>query len=142
VSRQTKVKSIPAGKVVVHSDIIIDFLIHQKPSKSVLRQLLQTYFCYTTVFNAIELFSLARTKDEQTKIEDAMSSMKILGLNAKNAQAYGTLFADKMNVPRMNVLIAGLCLESKLPIVTNHPNEFKGVKRLVVLTPSMAGVTR
>lgn len=127
-------------KVVVHSDIIIDFLLHQKNSKSILRQLLQTYFCYTTVFNAIEIFSLARTKDERTNVENAMSSMKILGLNPKNSQAYGSLLAKGLNLGRMNTLIAGLCLESKLPIITNRPNEFKGVKGLVVLTPSMAGV--
>lgn len=79
-------------------------------------------------------------KGEQTNVANAMSSMKILGLNTKSAKTYGKLFADGMKLPRMNTLIAGHCLESKLPIVTNRPKEFKGVKGLVVLTPSMAGV--
>jgi len=100
-----------------------------------MRQAMQNYFCYTTVFNAIEIFSIAQTERERTAIEDVMSSLKILGLNAKSAPNYAHLFAGK-KLKRMNALIAGLCLESKLPVLTRQPNEFRNVKGLTVLTPS------
>lgn len=100
-----------------------------------MRRAMGTYFCYTTVFNAIELFSLVKSENERIIIEGLMSSIKILGLNAKSAPKYGGLLNEK-GLPRMNALIAGLCIESKLPILTSKPSEFRKVKGLTVLTPN------
>ncbi len=100
---------------------------------------MQEFFCYTTVFNAIELFSVARSDAEYRAIEHAMSAMKILGLNAKNAKRYGNLFSSGTRLPRMNTLIAGICLESKLPVLTGRPEEFNGLKELVVIPASVLG---
>lgn len=99
-----------------------------------MRRAMTQYFCYTTVFNAIELFSLVRTEEERKTMESAMSSLKILGLNAKSAPKYADVIQNK-TLPRMNGLIAGLCLESKLPILTSKPSEFRKVKGLIILTP-------
>ncbi|MBI3189174.1 MAG: hypothetical protein HYZ33_00855 [Ignavibacteriales bacterium] len=122
-------------KLVLHTDIIIEHLISRKTKDSVMRQALQRYFCYTTVFNAIEVFSLVKTKSERTIVEDTMSAIKILGLNAKSAPNYASLVFGNSLV-RMNALVAGLCLESKLPILTRKPSEFRKVKGLMVVTPN------
>ena len=91
------------------------------------------FFCYTTVFQAIELFSLAESEKESRAIEDSMAAMKVMGLNPKQAQKYGTLLTSASRLDTLNVLIAGLCLESKLPILTDRKADFKGVKGLVVV---------
>ncbi len=122
-------------KVVLHSDIILAHLMTSKKEVSVMRMAMRKYFCYTTVFNAIELFSLVRSEQEKKTMESAMSSLKILGLNAKSAPSYADVIQNK-RLPRMNGLIAGLCLESKLPILTSKPSEFRRVKGLRVLTPN------
>lgn len=93
----------------------------------------KSFFCYTTVFNVIELFALARSERERQVIEESMSAMKILGLNAKNAKQYGELVARGMVLPRLNTLVAGICLDSKLPVLTLQPREFRGVKGLVIV---------
>lgn len=121
-------------KLVLHTDIIVEHLLSNRNEVSVMRIALRKYFCYTTVFNAIEVFSLARTTSERTVIEDAMSSLKILGLNAKSAPNYAELF-NNIALKKMNALIAGLCLESKLPILTRQPSQFRKVKGLTVMTP-------
>ena len=120
-------------KVVIHTDIVLDYLTHDDESPSLLRLAHNTFFCYTTVFNAIELFSLAETQRERQAIEDSLASLKILGLNAKNAMKYGELFSDYDHLRRFNALIAGLCLESKLPLITARTDEFKKVKQLHVI---------
>ena len=123
-------------KLVIHTDIFLDYLLHRNGTESVLRKATASHFCYTTVFNAIELFSLARNERERRLIENALSAMKILGLSAKSAKKHGRWVANGMRLPRMNALIAGLCLESGLPILTGQPNEFRGVKGLVIMPVS------
>ena len=110
-------------KIVVDSDVFFDHLCGEH-GPSLLRLALQRFFCYTTVFQAIELFSLGRNERELRAIEDSMASVKVLGLNAKNARLYGNLLAKKTNV--MRALVAGLCRESKLPLLTGRPGEFRG----------------
>lgn len=95
------------------------------------------FFCYATVFQAIELFSMAKTKEERAVIEDSMAAMKLLGLNPKNARKYGELIASKNRVDRWNMLIGGLCLESRLPLLTARSRDFAGVKGLLIVSPSL-----
>jgi predicted nucleic acid-binding protein len=118
-------------KIVVDSDIIIDHLTTTEPV-SVLRRVMKEYFCYTTVFNAAELFAAARTTKETQAVEDALHAMKILGLNGKSAKNIaGTLRAARGS---LNGLIAGVCIESRLPVVTMDPKRFAGIKKLNVIT--------
>jgi len=126
-----------APKIVVHTDVFVQYLLHAGTAESVLRLTMMKFFCYTTVFNAMELFSLARLPRERAAVEGALSGMKILGLNAKSAKTFGAWMSDGLKLKRMNSLVAGMCLESKLPILTMQPNEFHGVKGLVIV-PALA----
>ncbi|MBS4029465.1 MAG: hypothetical protein KGZ58_12615 [Ignavibacteriales bacterium] len=127
---------ITPPKVCIHSDVFLEHLFHSEEKPSTLRLAMKKFFCYTTVFNAIELFSIAETQKEIQKIDDAMSAMKLLGLNAKNSKRYGTLLAENGTMQRFNLLIAGLCLESKLPIITSRPKEFRNVEHLHIIPAS------
>ena len=121
-----------APRIVIHTDV---FLGHLRGIRrpSVLREAMNKFFCYATVFQAIELFSLAESEKECRAIEDSMAAMKIMGLTPKQARKYGALLTSSKRLDTLNVLIAGLCLESKLPILTDRSQDFKGVKGLVVV---------
>lgn len=121
-----------APKIVIHTDV---FLEHLRGSRrpSVLRDAMTKFFCYATVFQAMELFSLAESERECRAIEDSMAAMKIMGLNPKQARRYGALLTSAKRLDTLNVLIAGLCLESKLPILTDRRGDFRGVKGLVIV---------
>lgn len=121
-----------APKIVVHTDLFVDHLCGRR-HQSLLRQALGKFFCYTTVFQAIELFSLAESEKEYSAIEDSMAAMKIMGLNPKQARKYGALLNSAKRLDTLNVLIAGLCLESKLPILTDRKEDFKGIRGLTVV---------
>jgi len=123
-------------KIVVHTDVIVDHLQGAR-SPSVLRKAMGKFFCYTTVFNAIELFSLARTEREIDAVEDALAAMKVLGLNARSAKRYGALVAQGKNTDRWIALIAGLCLESRLPVLTDRKKEFSAFRGLVIVPSRM-----
>lgn len=91
------------------------------------------FFCYTTVFQAIELFAYAKTDGEQKAIEDSMAAMKVMGLNPKQASRYGTLLKRSERLNILHVLVAGLCIESKLPILTDRRGDFRGIKGLTIV---------
>ena len=122
-------------RIVVHADVVLQHLGGAR-SPSVLRQAMGKFFCYVTVFDAIRLFSLAKSERERKAIEDSMATMKIMGLNPKRARMYGRLLASSRPAKTLNVLVAGLCLESMLPILTDRAEDFGGIRGLLVV-PTM-----
>ncbi len=125
-----------ASKLVVHTDILLAHL-RGADHPSVLRKAMGMFFCYTTVFQAIELFSVMRGAEERAHAEDAMSAMKLLGLNPKNAALYGGLLAAHPGRRPMDLLVSGLCMESRLPLLTGERKNFAGIRGLAIVTPGM-----
>ena len=125
-----------APKLVVHTDVLRDHLYGMQ-SPSILRIVQSKFFCYTTVFQAIELFSEAITSVEREAMQNAMASMKLLGMNAKNAWEYGRLLKKNPQRRELDILAAGLCIESRLPLLTNQRTAFKGIKGLLLVSPSL-----
>ena len=97
--------------------------------------------CYTTVFQAVQVFAELRTPREREAAVRAMSAMKLLGLNPKNAMRYGDLFATHPRLRPMDLLVAGLCIESRLPLLTDWKNDFKGIRGLTIV-PTRAVASR
>ena len=125
-------------KIVVHTDVFLNHLYGDR-HPSVLRQAMGLFFCYTTVFQAIELFAAARTPRERNAAEDAMSALKLLGLNPKNAMGYGDLFAAHPRLQPAALLVAGLCIESRLPLLSDRGKDFKGIRGLTVIPTRRIG---
>ncbi len=119
-------------KVVIHTDVFLEYLTGAR-QPSVLRLAMSQFFCYTTVYQAIELFALAKTEEEIKAIEDSMSAMKVMGLNPKKARMYGELISSNKKTSVWNILIAGLCLESRLPLLTDRKKDFRGIKGLTII---------
>lgn len=118
-------------KIVVDTDIIAEHLTTLN-GESILRRLSKEYFCYTTVFNAIELFAAAASLKERRALQQSMDALKVLGINPKNAKNIATLVSSKKK--DFAVLIAGICIESNLSLVTMNPKRFAGIKKLKLIT--------
>ena len=123
-------------RIVVHTDLFLAHLCGDD-HPSILRQAISKFFCYATVFQAIEMFALARTKKELMAVEDSLAAVKLLGLNPKNAKKYGELMALKPRRDRWDLLIAGLCVESRLPLLTARWRDFAGVRGLQIVPPAL-----
>ncbi|MEX0736530.1 MAG: hypothetical protein WEB62_10550 [Bacteroidota bacterium] len=129
-------------KLVVDTDILVEHVIHDGSltaggAPSILRKTLSLFFCYTTVFNVIEAFSLCRSEEEIEAVESSMHALKILGLNGKSGKRIGLARRSVRTVRDLDLLIAGLCLESKLPLLTGRPKRYVGLADLRVV-PSLA----
>lgn len=102
-----------------------------------MRRAMGKFFCYATVFQAMELFSCARTEGDRKAVEDVMAAVKLLGLNPKNARRYGELLRDAPRADTFALMTAGLCLESRVPLLTGRKKEFVGIRGLEIATPAM-----
>jgi len=126
-------------KLVVDTDMLIGHITWTGGGEgSELRRLMGKYFCYTTVFNAIEAFSLCRTEQEREAVQRSMQAMKILGLNAKSGKNLGELFSSAEGKRDLHLLAAGVCTESRLPMVTSRPAAYNGIAGLQLLSPGEA----
>ncbi len=126
-------RTLTPPKIVVHTDVFLEHLTARE-HPSYFRRALGTYFCYTTVFQAIELFSIAQSSEERQAVEDTLSVVKILGVNGKSARhlAESVVNADRNTVAGY---IAGVCLESRLPLLTWMRTEFSRFPGLAVVDP-------
>lgn len=122
--------SVP--KLVIDTDLLVDHLRCAQPP-SVLRVAMGEFLCYTTVFNAVELFALARNARERGAMEDMLGGMRILGLNAKSAPQIGEILKASRRRDLNAVLIGGLCRESRLGLLTGRPGAYRGIRGLRVI---------
>ena len=133
-SRTQTGQSVDVRRIIVDSDIIRDHVFGSR-RPSVLRTALNRCFCYTTVFSVIELFARAGSSGEERAIEDALAGTKLLGLNARSAKHHAGLWRAYPRTDRWALLVAGLCLEAGLPLLTGRPALYRGVRRLKIVTP-------
>lgn len=122
------------SRIVVGTDILEEH-VRGTQSPSVLRIAMGRFLCYTTVFNAIELLANAVSESERRVLIDAMGALKILGLNAKHAVRYAGLFRRHPLRGKLNLLVAGQCCESKLPLLTRRKDVFRRISGLTLLAP-------
>ncbi len=120
------------SRIVVDTDVLADHLVTRR-HPSALRVAMGERFCYATVFSAIELFAAANTPGEVRQIERTLSAMKILGMNGKAGKHVGLLVRKSGEHPGIGQLIAGLCVESGLPLLTMRPGRYAGIKGLRII---------
>jgi len=118
-------------KVVVDTGVIAEHLTTSR-KQSYLRELSAQYFCYTTVFSAIELFAAAGSLKETQAVQQAMDALKVLGINPKSAKNIGKVVSST-GTQDTTALVAAVCLESRLPLVTLQPKRYKRYKALQVI---------
>ena len=123
-------------KVLLATDIIAAHL-RGSESPSLMRRTAGVFLCYTTVFNAIELFGMFPGDRGRSAVEDALGATKILGLNARQAPKFASLMGRARRAGQWRVLVTGLCIESRLPLVTAFPARFRRVRGLTVISAEL-----
>ena len=129
-------------KAVLDTGLFVAHLGARPGDTTALRVALRTWFCYTTVFNAMELFRDVRTARERRAVEDVLSAVKILGMNGRNAARFAKLPNFRADGIPLSALIAGICMEASLPLVTDRLREFGIYRKLRVVPPWRAADKR
>jgi hypothetical protein len=114
-------------KYLLETDVLIQYLTTDIPNKvHYLIKLMQKGICFTSVFNASELFMLAKTDLEKNKVRDLLNALKVLGLHSR----YSLSISDcKNNFDNIrDALFYILAEQNRLIIVSNHPEKYTGLK--------------
>ncbi len=122
------------------TSVLIAYLKDRQPSASAVRRAIQERVCHITTISVYELlFGLARSR-KRIGEEDLLSLMSIAAFDEPAARRAANLHADliqrNQDIGVKDVLIAAICLEKSLPILTTNDRHFGRVPELQVLTPN------
>lgn len=108
---------------LVETDILADFLTN--PGETILRKALKSGTCYTTMYNALELFHAARTDEERDAVKKMLMAVRVLGFNFRYAEQFSE-FARSIEertgqrLSQRETFILGMTYVSKLTVLTQE----------------------
>ncbi|MBS1903699.1 MAG: hypothetical protein JSS75_08360 [Bacteroidetes bacterium] len=103
---------------LIETDILRDYLTHRSESPSVLRRALQAGSCYTTMYNALELFAQAASAPERAAIKSMLMAVRVLGFNARTAEPFAELRSMHPDISEREMMVLGMARASKLVVLT------------------------
>jgi tRNA(fMet)-specific endonuclease VapC len=125
-----------AGLVVVHTDLVIDFLRGKGPGAPLVRELIGSHRLRVT---AITAFELRVGADFLARRDDILRLMRsrVFPLDSRSAFRAGELAATLQGAGQdigfADCLQAGICLNFDLPFATRNRKHFERVEGLRLL---------
>jgi predicted nucleic acid-binding protein len=123
------VSSGPEHQVLIETDILGEFLTStESSSEPRFLRALRRYTCYTTMLNAYELLHAARNEEEQQHIYSALSLVRVLGFNSRNAVPFAALSQQierdhGVQLSMRDAFVIGMAQQSKLSILTQNKHD-------------------
>ena len=108
---------------LIETDVLREYLVAAKGAETVLRKALATGVCYTTMYNALELFRAASGKEENDAVMQVLMVVRVLGFNSRYAQSFAEIASEiekktGIILSQREAMIIGMARTSKLTIVT------------------------
>jgi tRNA(fMet)-specific endonuclease VapC len=121
------------------TSVLIAYLKGREPSASAVNRAIQDRACWVTAVTVYELlFGVARAQ-KQVGEEALLGVMTIAPFDAaaarRAAKLHDHLIRQNADVGVKDVLIAAICLERQLPLLTLNEKHFARVPDLQVITP-------
>ncbi len=128
------------NSLCLDTSVLIAYLKDRQPGASAVRRAIQERVCYITTISVYELlFGLARSH-KQIGEEDLLGLMSVAAFDEPAARRAANLHADlvqrNQDIGVKDVLIAAICLEKSLPLLTTNDRHFGRVPELQVLAPN------
>ncbi len=122
--------------IVADSDVLIDSLRGREPMVDRVALELKLGALATTVVNAFELLSGAKSEPERKKLEKLLGALSILpvdeGAARRAAEIRRDLESRGLGIGMADYLIAGICLERDLVLLTRNRDHFERVSGLAL----------
>ncbi len=129
-----------SSRICLDTTVLISYLKGREPGASAVEHAVRDYSCYVTAITAYELlFGVARA---QKRIgEDALLGlMTILSFDEaaarRAAELHDALIRRNEDIGVKDVLIAAICIEHDIPLLTSNERHFQRVTGLNVTTPA------
>ena len=127
-------------RLCIDTGPLIAFLKDRNPGAAAVERAVREMDCCVTAITAYELlFGVARAR-RQIGEDALLGTMQTLPLDIaaarRAAQLHDELIRYNKDVGIKDVLIAAICLEHKLPLLTLNQEHFGRVPELTVVTPA------
>jgi len=127
------------AELCLDTSVLINYLKGREPSASAVARVVSDHLCAVTSISVYELlFGMARA---QKKIGESalLDVMRILPFDDAAARRAAVLHDELIRLNQeigiKDVLIAAICLEHNLPLLTTNERHFRRIPNLQVLTP-------
>lgn len=130
-----------SSRVCLDTSVLIAYLKGREPGAAAVERAVKDAACYITSITVYELlFGVARAQ-KQIGEQELLGLMIILPFDELAARRAATLHDDlirrNQEIGVKDVLIAAICLEHDLPILTLNDRHFNRAPGLAVLTPEL-----
>ncbi len=127
--------------ICLDTSVLIAYLKKRPPGNLAVKKALPQYHCYVTAITVYELlFGVARIQKEIGE-QTLLGMMTVLPLSDQAARQaayhHADLISRNQDIGIKDVLIAAICLEYEIPILTTNERHFSRVAGLNVITPEM-----
>lgn len=122
-------------KYLLDTDVLADHLINDSNSESYLIKLMSKGICFTSVFNAAELYLLAESEMELQCVNDVLYGIKVLGIHSRYSLSVHK-YKDKINNLRDSLFFV-LAEINKLKIVTFNPERYNSTSIIKAFHPEV-----
>ncbi|OQY99553.1 MAG: hypothetical protein B6D41_01320 [Chloroflexi bacterium UTCFX4] len=131
--------AVDTSRLCLDTSILIAYLKGREPGAAAMQRAVKESACYITSITVYELlFGVARAQ-KQIGEQALLGLMIILPLDEVAARRAASLHDDlirrNQEIGVKDVLIAAICLEQNLPLLTTNERHFVRVPSLNVLTP-------
>lgn len=128
------------SQLCLDTSVLIAYLKGREPGAAAVEKAVKEYACYVTTITVYELlFGVARAKKEIGE-QALLGVMTVLPFSDSAARRAANLHADlisrNQDIGIKDVLIAAICLEHALSVLTTNRQHFSRVPGLRVITPS------
>lgn len=122
------------GRVVVDADVLIDYFAGVSPSLEAVERLLQEDRLVVATLTLFELACGVQTQEQLQDVELLMLAAQVIELNETAALRAGVLYrklrAQGQLIEISDLLVAGCCLATDLPLLTRNVEHFRRVPQL------------
>jgi predicted nucleic acid-binding protein len=105
---------------LVETDILREYLTHKGQELSLLRQALSSGTCYTSMVNAMEIFSEMTGERERAAASNMLLVVRVLGFNARFAEPFAHMAKEHAGLTQREMLVLGMAKASKLTVLTSE----------------------
>jgi len=126
-------------RLCLDTNVLIAFLKGREPGATAVEIAVREYTCLVTAVTVYELlFGLARARKtigEETLLSVMLTAPFDQAAAQRAAQLHDQLIRQNADIGVKDVMIAAICLEQSLPLLTQNVRHFSRVSDLSIIAP-------
>lgn len=127
------------SRICIDTGPLIHYLRNSEPGAGSVEKAVKNSVCFVTAITAYELLFGAARAQRRLSEHDLLGIMVVLPFGYREAQQAAELHAElisrNQDIGVKDVLIAAICLEHDLPLLTTNIRHFERISTLQIISP-------